>query len=219
VAERVDPIGGGECLVESGGAIVRIRPREALARPRDRALRPGEPRGDRGLLAAEERRNVGRWYAAHDPQGKGDLLLRREQGVARDENETESVVDLGLVAPLVGIRALLGIGLDQQGQLRVQHPFSAKHIDRDSPRGRGGPRPNVVDALAAGETFRGPGEGFLRALLGEIQVAERAKSGPDDARPLLGERLLETHEPILVAPRPAPVIARPTRSLTPARRR
>jgi hypothetical protein len=46
------------------------------------------------------------------------------------------------------------------------------------------------DAVAR-PALRGDGEGLLRGFLGEIEVAEEADEGSEDAAPLLAEGLLE----------------------------
>ena len=56
-------------------------------------------------------------------------------------------------------------------------------------RRRREPRAGVARDAVAGPAFERPGEGVLRALLGEVPVAGDPDERRDDATPLLAERI------------------------------
>ena len=51
--------------------------------------------------------------------------------------------------------------------------------------------PGLVGSAVARPALRGDREGLLRGLLGEVEVAEEADQGGEDAPPLVAEDLLE----------------------------
>src|SRR5215217_7884710 len=79
----------------------------------------------------------------------------------------------------------------EPADLLVEHPHAADAIDRAVARGGHEPRARVGRNPVALPPRRGDREGVLRGLLGEIEVAEEADQGREDATPLVAEDPLE----------------------------
>jgi hypothetical protein len=97
---------------------------------------------------------------------------------------------------LVGERRLVhGVLRDQrdleQAGLRGERALAADAVERPVAGGRDQPRSGARGDAVARPALRGDREGVLGGLLGEVEVAEEADQGREDASPLVAEDLLE----------------------------
>jgi hypothetical protein len=79
----------------------------------------------------------------------------------------------------------------QQAGLRGQRPIAADAVDRAVARGGDQPARRVPRDAVARPALRRDRERLLRGLLGEVEVAEEADEGRENAAPRLAEGLLE----------------------------
>jgi hypothetical protein len=79
----------------------------------------------------------------------------------------------------------------EQAGLGGQRAVAADPVDRPVAGRRDQPRGRVGRRAVAGPALRGDRERLLRGFLGEVEVAEEADEGSEDAAPLLAEGLLE----------------------------
>src|SRR5664280_3077778 len=103
------------------------------------------------------------------------------------EDQFESFVGECRRAHLVASRLVL---LEQRS-LRHKPALSTEAIERSIAGGRHQPRPGVGRNAVLRPSGRSDGERLLGGLLGEVEVAEEADEGGDDASPLLPEDLVE----------------------------
>ena len=125
--------------------------------------------------------------AAERPQGERDLGVERQRRVAAGEDELE---------PLVGERGRVHVsstasGTRSSARLRGQRAVAADAVDGPVARGRDEPGAGVGRDAVARPALRGDRERLLRGFLGEVEVAEEADQGSEDASPLVAEDLLE----------------------------
>ena len=138
--------------------------------------------------------------AAERSQRERDLGVERERRMAAREDELEPLVrDRRLVhVVLHGLRHV------EQAGLRGERAIAADAVDRAVARGRHQPGARVGRRAVARPALGGDRERLLGGLLGEVEVAEEADQGGEDAAPLVAEGLLEDryalHRP--AAPRP-----------------
>jgi hypothetical protein len=76
-------------------------------------------------------------------------------------------------------------------RLRGERPLPAQTVDRAVARSRDQPGAGIVGEAVAGPPLGGNRERLLGGLLSEIEVAEEADQGGQDARPLVVEDLLD----------------------------
>jgi hypothetical protein len=150
-----------------------LRPHEPL-----RHGRLGDEKGARDLLGRQ---------SAEGPQREGDLGVECEGRVAAGEHELEPLVWQGHLIRLV----LDGLGNVQEAGLRGQRSVAANAVDCAVSGRRHEPEPRVGRDAVARPAFRRDREGFLRGFLGEVEIAEEADEGSEDAPPLVAEDLLE----------------------------
>jgi hypothetical protein len=98
--------------------------------------------------------------------------------------------------PLVGNRRLVqvvlrGFGNLEEARLRDQRSLAPDPVDRAVPRGRDEPRSRVRRRAVARPALGGDRERLLRGFLGEVEVAEEADQGCDDAAPFVAKGLVE----------------------------
>ena len=106
------------------------------------------------------------------------------------EDELESLVrKWGRVHRV--LRRLGHLGHFEQAGLRGQRAIAADAIDGAVARRRHQPGARVGGSPVARPARRGDREGLLRGFLGEVEVAEEADQGREDATPLLAEGVLE----------------------------
>jgi hypothetical protein len=75
--------------------------------------------------------------------------------------------------------------------LRGERAVAADPVDRAVAGGGDQPRPRVLGRTVAGPALDRDRERLLRGFLGEIEVAEEANQGSDDAAPFVAEDVLE----------------------------
>jgi hypothetical protein len=143
---------------------------------RHRLVRDEE--GARDLLGGE---------AAQSPQGERDLGVERQGRMAAGEDELE---------PLVGDRRLVHLVLRrlrrvEEARLRGERPLAADAVDRPMSCRRHEPGARARGNAVAGPALGRDRERLLGGFLGEVEVAEEADQGREDASPLLAECLLE----------------------------
>jgi hypothetical protein len=150
-------------------------------------LAPHQPLGHGRLGNEEGAGDVGGGQAAERAEGERDLRVGGERGVTAGEQELEALVRKGGLVH--GVLHRLG-HLEQAG-LRGQRAIAADPVDGAVARGRRQPRARVGGRSVARPALRGDREGLLRGLLGEVEVAEEADEGSEDAAPLVAEGPLE----------------------------
>jgi len=79
----------------------------------------------------------------------------------------------------------------QLPRLVLQRPLAADAVDRAVAPGRDQPGQRLLGRAVARPALGGDRERLLRGLLGEIDVAEEADQGGEDAAPLAAEDLLD----------------------------
>ena len=125
--------------------------------------------------------------AAECPQGERDLRIQRERWVAAGEDELEAFVGNRRILHLV----LRGFGHLEQPGLGGERAVTPDAVDRAVAGRRHQPRPRVRRRPLPRPALRGGREGLLRGFLGEVEVAEEADQGGEDASPLVAEDLFE----------------------------
>jgi hypothetical protein len=107
--------------------------------------------------------------------------------VAAGEQQLEALVgDCGLIH-----LELLALGQVEQPELRCQRAVATDPVDRAVPSRRDQPGPWVRGRAVARPARRRQRERLLRGFLGEVEVAEEADQGGEDAAPFLPEDLVE----------------------------
>ena len=104
------------------------------------------------------------------------------------EDELESLVGECRRRPSVSSARL---GHLEQAGLRGQRAIAADAVDGAVARRRHQPGARVGGHAVARPALRGDRERLLRGFLGEVEVAEEADQGSEDASPLVAEDLLE----------------------------
>jgi len=79
------------------------------------------------------------------------------------------------------------LGHLEQSGLRGQRALAPDVVDRAVARRRDQPGRGVVGGAVARPALGGDREGLLGSLLGEVEVAEEADQGGQDAAPLVAE--------------------------------
>jgi hypothetical protein len=110
--------------------------------------------------------------------------------MAAREEELESLVrDRGLVhLVLRGLRRFPHL---EQAGLGGERALAADAVDRAISRRRDEPGAWVVGSPVARPALGGDRERLLRGFLGEVEVAEEADEGGENAAPLVAEGVLE----------------------------
>ena len=149
-------------------AVAQVREKGQLetgvSRP-DSLLRPRDARGHGRLRHHENRGDVDGCDTAHQPQGQRDPSFLGEVGVARHEGEPEAVViDWGGL-DLIGNIVVGG----QERQLAGEGRLPPHTVDGDAFADRREPGSGIGGAGDA--DLGGADKGFLRAFLGEVEVA------------------------------------------------
>src|SRR4051812_16256235 len=88
-------------------------------------------------------------------------------------------------------RVLHCLGYLEQAGFLSQRAISADAVDRPVARGRDQPGARVGGRSVARPALGGDRERLLSGLLGEVEVAEEADQGGEDASPLVAEGLVE----------------------------
>ena len=189
VALVVDEVEDREHRRQALGQQLGRRHAERDARDRDLPLRAHQPLRHRRLLDEERLGDLGRREAAERAQRQGHLRVERERRVAAGEDQLEPLVGKGAVihGVLGGEREVEQPGLGGEHALAPDAVERAVAPDRDQP-GRGARR-HAVARPALGSAR----EGLLRGVLGEVEVAEEADQGGEDATPVLAEAVLDQY--------------------------
>ena len=87
-------------------------------------------------------------------------------------------------------RILLGLGRLEQSGLLGQGAVTANAVDGPVARGRNQPGVGAGGDAVARPALGGDRERLLRRFLGEVEIAEEADEGSEDASPLIAEGLL-----------------------------
>ena len=153
----------------------------------DLALRPHQPLRHRRLRDQERAGDLAGRQAAERPERERDLRVERERRVTAREDELE---------PFIGERGRVHRVLHrlrhlEQAGLRDQRAVAADAVDGSVARGRDQPRAGVGRDPVPWPALRGDRERLLRGFLGEVEVAEEADQGSEDASPLIAEDLFE----------------------------
>jgi hypothetical protein len=142
-----------------------------------------------------------RWRAPHDSsEDEFQALVQERGGVHR------------CLRPIPG---------NQQAELRREHPLTADAVRRVIASRRHQPGARVAGDAVARPPVGGDGERLLRGFLGEVEVAEEADQGGQDATPLLTEVAVEraTNRPPTGGSRRRRRSGRPARGRRPRWRR
>ena len=170
---------------KAGGRDAERDPRELDlgARAGEAALHRlgGDEEGARDLVVGQ---------TPESAQGQRHLGLGRERRVTAGEEQLQA-----LVADLIGAEIvhviLHGLLAFQQARLGRQGALAADPIDRPVARGGDQPGHRVLRRALAGPALGGDGKRLLGGVLGELEVAEVADQGRQDAAPVPPEDAVE----------------------------
>ena len=151
----------------------------------DLALGPDEALRHRALRYEEGPGDLVRRQPAQRAEGERDLRLDRERGVAAREDELDALVREGRLVHLPWR------GCGQQTELAGKGLLSADPIGGAVARRSHQPGARVFWYAVARPALGGDGERLLRGVLGEVEVAEDADQGGENAAPLLAEDPVE----------------------------
>jgi hypothetical protein len=152
-----------------------------LALGADQALghgRLGNEEGASDLLGAQPTQRT---------QCERDLRIEVECGVAAREDELEPLVWNCRLVQFI----LSGFLHVEQARLHGERLIATDAVDCPVAPGCDQPGPRVGGRPVAGPPLGGDRERFLGGFLGEVEVAEEADQGGEDAAPLVAEDLLE----------------------------
>src|SRR5579859_4599469 len=156
------------------------------ARVADLPLRPYEPLCERRLGDEERACDLRRRQSAEQVERERDLRIRGERGMAAREDQLE---------PLVGQRCLLVVRellrTGEQLRLERERSLTPDAVDRTVPRRRDEPAGGVGGNAALRPAFDRDRQRVLKCVLGEVEVAEDADQGGENARALVADDLLE----------------------------
>jgi hypothetical protein len=181
VAGVEDEVEHGEDGAQAIGQQVVGRHAEGDARVADLPLRANEPLRHRRLGDEECSRDLLGREAADRPQRERHLRLGRKRGMTAGEDEAQAVVR-NRAHLLVLSRPLL-----QERELAVERSLAADPVE--GPVARCGQKPGrrVVRHPVARPPLQRGCERILKRVLGEVEVAEGADQGREDAAALLAE--------------------------------
>ena len=145
-----------------------------------------EPLRERRLRDQERPRDLRRRQAAQHVQRQRDLSVHAQRRVAAGEDELEPFVwNRGLLV----VRKRLGAG--QQLHLGREGPLSPDAVDGAVARHGDEPAGRVGRHAVARPAFDRDGERILKGVLGEVEIAEDADQGREDAVALVAEDALD----------------------------
>ena len=162
----------------------------------DLALGAHEPLGHRRLRHEEGTGHLRRGQPAHRLERQRHLRVDGEGRVAAGEDQREPLVGQGVHVVLLG-----RLGPREQLGLSLERPGAADPVDRRIPRDGLDPGPRPSRDPAPGPRLEGLCERVLHRVLGELEVAEDADQGREDAAPLVPEDALELVYPATSAVR------------------
>ena len=178
-----DQVDDREHRVEPLGQQVLGRHPEGDPGGLDLALRPHEPLRHRRLGDQERARDL----AVLSPPSVRSVSATCASGASAGWQHGEHELE-----PLVGERRRVhrdppALGALEQVGLRGERAIAPDAVDRPVPCGRHQPGARVGGYAVARPTLRGDRERLLRGFLGEVEVAEEADQGREDAPPLVAE--------------------------------
>jgi|GEM_PF-2457739 len=180
VALRERQVDDAEHRAEPLRQLRRVGHLEGHVGRRERLLRPHDALLDRRDRHEEHPRDLLRDETRDDAQRERHLSLPRQHGVARREHEPQQVV--GDRLPLV-LRRLLEVAGEDAVALVEPLP-AAPGVDRLPLRDGREPGTRVVRDARLRPLRERVGDGVLREVLGEAEVARHPGEGRDDPRPL-----------------------------------
>ena len=154
----------------------------------DLVLRPHEPLGHRRLGDQERARDLLGRQPAERPQRQRDLRVERERRMAAREQQLEPLVRERRRRPSCPPPAS---GTLEQPGLRGERAIAPDPVDRAVAGGGHEPGARVLRRAVARPALGRDRERLLRGFLGEVEVAEEADQGREDAAPLVAEDPLE----------------------------
>lgn len=187
VALVEDQVHDGEHGVETLAEQVLRRYAEGDPRRFDLALGPHQPLRHRWLRHQERPGDLGGGQPAQGAKGERNLRLEAERRVTAGEDELEALVG----KRRRGHWRLIRHGCGEQAELRGENPVPANAVGGPIPSRPHQPGARVAGNPAVPPAIGGYGERLLGGLLGEVEVAEEADQGGQDAAPLLAEDLVE----------------------------
>src|SRR6267378_8007905 len=158
------------------------------ARVADLRLRPYDALRQRRGGGEKRRRDLLRRQAAHLAQRHRDLRVRIQGGVAAGEDEAQPVVGDGVI--LGFCKLLRHVYLIADLATALAHP-----VDRLESARRNEPRPRIRRCPFDRPALERRRERILKRLLGEIEVAEQADQGGEDAAGFRAVDRLERYWP------------------------
>src|SRR6185437_10320446 len=177
VALVEDQVHHGQHLGQPVSELVGVGNAQVSACGTQRLARPQQPLGHGRLSGQEGGRDLGRGQAADGAQGKRDLRLARQRGMAAGEDHAEQ-----FVVGRLGLGAGIGGGRRQQGQLLLTGPGPAQPVDRLAPGGGGQPAARVGRRRVP-PVLEGLDERVLDGVRGQPDVADpRGQRGGDAGR-------------------------------------
>src|SRR5581483_7315108 len=185
VAGVEDEVDDAEHRREPVGEDVVGRDAERDARVADLPLCANEPLCHRRLWHEERARDLVCLEAAERAQRERDLRLEAERGVTAREHEAQALVGDG------GVVHRLGLLEREQLRLPSQRAVAADAVDRAVSRSRHEPAGGVRRRPVPRPPLERDRDRVLEGVLGEVEVAEDADQGGEDASVLLAEELLE----------------------------
>jgi hypothetical protein len=193
VAGVEDEVDDAEYGREPVGEDVVGRDAEGDAGVADLPLRAHEPLRHRRLRHEERPRDLARLEPAERAQRERDLRVDRKRGMAAGEDEAQALVGDG------GVVHRLRVRRGEQLRLLPQRAVAADPVDRAVARDGDEPAGRIGGHAVPGPPLEGDGDGLLKGVLGEVEVAEDADQGREDAPVLLAEELLERRQALTSA--------------------
>jgi hypothetical protein len=187
VALVEDQVDDGENGVEAFAQQVNRRHSERNRRCSDLSLGSHQPLRHRALRYQEGTGDLVGAEPAEGAQGERNLRLARERRVTAGEDELQTLIRKRRALH----RHLSRIARDEQAELGREGPVAADAVRRPVPGRRHQPGARVAGGAVAWPSVGGQRERLLRGFLGEVEVAEEADQGGQDAAPLLAEDLFE----------------------------
>ena len=122
--------------------------------------------------------------AAHLAERERDLRIGRKGRMAAGEDEAQPIVLDAVVFEVFELRSAARPRLELLGEpreRRLEPGTAADGVDRLEPAGRNEPRPRVVRHAVLRPAFHRGRERVVKRLLGEVEIAEQANQGGEDA--------------------------------------
>jgi hypothetical protein len=153
----------------------------------DLALRPDQPLGHRRLGDDEGARDLLGGQSSERPERQGDLRVHGQRRVTAGEEQLQA---------LIGDRRLIHLflhccGYVEQLGLLDERAIPPDPVDSSIPGGCHQPGARVVRRPFARPALGGDRERLLSGLLGQLEAAQEADQGGEDAAPFVSEDPVE----------------------------